>query len=300
MPPIDYIAVFRAYLDCFKHKSNVPRNKNQVIIQDEYTYAVEDAIWDRLAPLDGDPEFIDSGLEAVLAFYDSAAIQAIRPVQAEQILPHNRASEIKLAGAIFQNLQAIKFLDPQDRNRIGHYETELKFRTDKNKITQAELNAALRASISTAVDEEFNKISLGTYNYNAVLARDPKTGQYTLYYERPEIQNDDEKLTAPTLDALLVAMRNGQRKADFTTEDLTIVRAQAALIPAVSRSKDLDVIKQALVNFYVSPSDATWQGITKIYYGYKPNTRQEVIARETLRQMLYALNTGLGNKLVGR
>jgi hypothetical protein len=278
-----------------------------VIIQNEYTYAVEDAIWDRLAPLDGDPEFVDSGLEAVLALYDSAAVQAIRPVQAEQILPHNRASEIKLAGALFQNLQAIKFLDPQNRNRIGNYETELKFRTDKNKITQAELNAALRASISTAVDEEFNKISFlldGAPNgsYNAVLTRDPKTGQYTLSYERPSIANDDKKLTAPTLDALLIAMRDGKSKSDFNKTTIDTVRAQAALIPAVVLSgADLLEIKNILFAFYVSPNNDTFKAI-----GVKYRTMLLTMADKGRKQAdsfydtLKALNPDLALKMISR
>jgi hypothetical protein len=234
---------------------------------------MEDDIWNRFARLDNDPENIDTGLEAVLALYDSVAVQAIRPVQAEQILPHNRASEIKLAGALFQHLQAIKFLDPQNRNRIGNYETELKFRTDKNKITQAELNAALRASISTAVDEEFNKIYVNLAWHNATLAREVQNGnyKYTLSYGGVNTNNEVRSVSGSgnssdnALAALLSVMQNGSSKTDFRADDLTTVRSQAALIPAVAKPAELNAVKQVITNFFTTPNSNTFKAMANPY-----------------------------------
>jgi hypothetical protein len=243
----------------------------QKVEDNDYVWSATDKDYEKFMPLGGDSEWIDTPLEFALLSYYSQPVVTIRPVKAAQDLPaDNRTSEIQLAAWTYIELQTVKFLDPGNQNRLVNYNTMLKFITDKNKITQAELNAALRASISTAVDEEFNKISFlldGAPNgsYNAVLTRDPKTGQYTLYYERPSIANDDEKLTAPTLDALLIAMRDGKSKSDFNKTTIDAVRAQAALIPAVAKPAELNAVKQVITNFFTTPNSNTFKAMANPY-----------------------------------
>jgi hypothetical protein len=147
----------------------------------------------------------------------------------------------------------------------------LKFITDKQKITQAEISASLRASIHAVVDAEFNRVGFILDNttsrtsYDAVLTCNAQN-QYVLAYER--LGTKYSPLTAPTLEALLAEMRNGKNKADFNQTSIDQVRAKAALIPAVNRPVEMARTKQALVNFYSTPSQQTYQALKDLYIKY--------------------------------
>jgi hypothetical protein len=136
----------------------------------------------------------------------------------------------------------------------------LKFISDKNGVSRAEIEAYYRQGIAglvaEAVDEEFNKISFsldvsGKGSYNTVLTRNAQN-QYILSYERPSVENDDKTLTARTLEALSSAM---SRSGDFTPSAVEIVRTQAALIPAVNiTASELNRVKQLITSFYLNPT----------------------------------------------
>jgi hypothetical protein len=140
-----------------------------------------------------------------------------------------------------------RFLGKTDAVTI--YENQLKTVSDKNNVTRAEVEAFYRQNIggliAGAVDEEFNKISAFMLDrkYNVVLTRDAKTGQYTLSYERPSVENDDKQISAPPLEALSSAM---SRSGDFSTTAFNVVREQDALMPAKTRIRDSKVASSVL------------------------------------------------------
>jgi hypothetical protein len=224
-------------------------------------------------------EIPDTPLEIALLSYYSPEIVSIRPQGAVDELPANsHASEIKLAAAVWQELQAVKFLDPQNRDRIGRYEGMLRFISQRHNITQAEINSAARASIAAAVREEFNKISfMLDRTYNVVLTRNAQNGHYTLSYERPSVENDDKTLSGTSLDDLLAIIA---RNSDFNPACVQQVREKADLIPAavyaewqtkgVARGADaLALVISTLTDFYLAPNRSTYEAVRGIYARYR-------------------------------
>jgi hypothetical protein len=260
-------------------------------------------------------EIPDTPLEIALLSYYSPEIVRIRPQGAVDELPANsHASEIKLAAAVWQELQAVKFLDPQNRDRIGRYEGMLRFISQRHNITQAEINSAARASIAATVRDEFNKISFLLENtvirkgYNAVLIRDTKN-QYILSYENTNYET--KTLSAPTLDALLDEMRrNG---AEFDNTGIQAVREKADLIPAVvyaewqtkgvARGTDaLALVTETLANFYLNPSQNTYNAVLGIYARYhqlvtRAHDPFASAAGNSLRGVISALCPEMSNKI---
>jgi hypothetical protein len=153
----------------------------------------------------------------------------------------------------------------------------LKFITDKQKITQAEISASLRASIHAVVDAEFNRVGFSfenashTKGYNAVLTRNAQN-QYILSYEGYFGGKTwtKKELTALSLEALLVAMRGNT--ADFDQSCIDNVRAQAALMPAVvyesRKDTSLVSVKSILTSFYANPSQGTYNKLKELYATY--------------------------------
>jgi hypothetical protein len=273
--------------------------KGQIKVTSKYILSAQNEDKTKFGSLEGRP-LVDTPLEFALLSYYSPIVVENRPVEAAKLLPANsRESEVKLGAATYSELQEIRFLDPQNSGRIGRYEGMLKFITDKQKITQAEISASLRASIHAVVDAEFNKISffLNVQDqgaYNAVLTRNPKTGQYILSYERPSAQNDDKELTAPTLEALLDKIWNRTSpNPDFSQASRVAVEAQAALIPAVVRPAEVDRAKQALVNFYTTPNNSTFRELVSIYNSYS------ILAfSNAFSGSIHALNPELATRVV--
>jgi hypothetical protein len=178
----------------------------------------------------------------------------------------------------------------------------------KYNFTQAEINGAVRDTVAAAVDAEFNKVSgfMIDRKYNAVLAHDPQTGQYTLSYERPSIENDDKELSASSLEALSSAM---SRSGDFSATAFNVVREQAALIPAVSfEYKDpREDIVAILYEFYANPGNATYGAVRdiKVFYNVASGTAYKSEDRRTYerlsqsyRWVLESLSQGLAQKVI--
>jgi hypothetical protein len=250
-----------------------------------YKYTYTDDL-DAFRKLSGDEDEIDTTLEWALASYYSPAIVQIRPAEAAAMLP---TTNPKLTGQIlganlYKEIQVLRFLN--DTASVGRYENMLQFVCDKNGVTRAEIEAFYRANvralITGAVDEEFNKISFSLDvpekgSYNTTLTRNPQTGQYTLSYERPSVASDDKTLSATLLEALSSAMRNS---GDFVPASIDTVRAQAALIPAVVYTEwkrkgvaggvdALALITETLTNFYLNPNKNTYDALVGIYARYR-------------------------------
>jgi hypothetical protein len=250
------------YVRIFGDKDITP-NPGTIWVDAKYLQDRNSDIYRQIAALDYRSNSIDSTLELALAVQYTRAVKD-RPVEAVKILPEGRASDVILVAATHAKLQMLKFLDPENRDRIGRYELMIRTLMQRNNITQAEINTGIRALISGTVDEEFNEISFlidnysanSRFSYNAVLTRTAQN-QYILSYERPDVPNS-RKETDPvsSLDALSSAMRNS---GDFVPAAINTVRAQAALIPAVVLSDNaLNEIKTTLTNFYTTPNAKTY------------------------------------------
>jgi len=249
---------------------------NGVRIATNYFRVIEKDIRDRINPLEGDQEAIDTALEWALTSYYSPAVVQIRPEEAKAILP---ADNPKLSGKIlganlYKEIQVLGFL--ADKDTMGRYEGMLKFVCDKNGVTRAEVEKyyrdGIRGLVSDIVDEEFNKIIFLLENtsirksHNATLTRNPQTGQYILSYEGVNTNGETRTVKGDTLEALSSAMRTGQYKADFDETGISAVRAQAALIPAAALSDAaLNEIKNFITRFFIEPNQSTYKAILESY-----------------------------------
>ena len=232
----------------------------------------------------------------------------IRPAEATEMLPEGKASDIRIAAATYAKLQEIKFLDPQNSERIGRYEQMINTLKQRNNITQAEIETSLRTLIAAVVNEEFNKISFSMSNdgirkgYNAVLTR-AANNQYILEYTGVyQGKPFSEKLSATTLDALLTQMRNNT--ADFDQACVNTVRTQAVLIPAVTyeiinNTTALTTLINILTDFYINPTQASYRRLLNEYSVYRTMARRSVAEPEyaSLRRTLTALNPALADRV---
>jgi len=188
-----------------------------------------------------------------------------------------KSGEDQLATATFAKLQEIRFLDPQNRDRIGRYELMMQTLRQRNNITQDEINTTLRTLISSTVNEEFNRISFLLENsrtfsarsHSAVLTRNPQNGHYTLSYGGAYTNNETRIITANSLEALSHEMRNGNNRADFDETGISAVRTQAGLIPAMTLSDGaMNEIKSIITNFYITPNTETYAELLDIHILY--------------------------------
>jgi len=287
-----------------------------------YEVAAKDD-YKRIATLGGSETSIDTPLEIAL-LSGCAGVVDVRPVKANELLGTPKQADLKFGFWVFQEIQILRFLG--NTAALGRHEGELKIITDRGRVTRAEVEAyyrsGIRSLISDAVDEEFNKVSFSfensakTKGYNAVLTRNPQTGQYVLSYERPSIQNSRKELSDTSSDALLVKMR--VNTGDFDQACVDTVKAQAALIPAVvyadwkakgvaSGVDGLALIKEALTNFYLNPNDNTYLAVFGIQLRYKAlldtlltKTDQDIfaeVALQSFRELIRNLNSEFAKKL---
>jgi hypothetical protein len=241
-------------------------------ITPKYTRAASDDDYNKIAVLGNSEISIDTPLEIALLSTCTGVVD-VRPVMApeiEAILPKNnpRLSDLKLGAAVYMDMQAAKFLgsDP------APYAAALKFITDRGRVTQANIIDFMKQGIVAAVDAEFNKVNFrldkGTsISYIAKLTINLKTKEYTLSYERPEIENDDKQITAPSLNALLAEMRSGANKADFDQGCIDRISAKNADILAVRlerTGKDPRADLTAIITaFYLNPTNQTVYGAVR-------------------------------------
>ncbi|MDR0657293.1 MAG: hypothetical protein LBG22_13350 [Treponema sp.] len=296
-----------------------PRGK--IDVDSDYIWEASDNDIDKYGALTGDI-LPDTPLEFALLSYYSPEIVSIRPQEAAGELPANsRTSELKLAAAVWQELQTVKFLDPQNSGRIGRYEGMLRFISQRHNIAQTEIISAACAGMAATVSEEFNKIGFLLENsrtnsirsHSAVLSRNTQTGQYILSYGGAYTNNETRIITANSLEVLLSEMRNGRYKADFDQTGIGQVREKAELIPAVvyaewktkgvARGADaLALVTETLTNFYLNPNRDTYNIILGIYarYGVTSSTYQDnfaFIASSSFISSVSALDSALGLKV---
>jgi hypothetical protein len=232
-----------------------------------------------VANLGGNQTIIDTPLEISLLSYAAGVID-VRPVEADAILPANnpRLSGLKLGSAVLKELAEIRFLDPSNTAAIGRYEGMLKFISDKNGVSRAEIESYLKQGIAAVVDEEFNKVRFMMNNdtirkgYSVTLTR-TVNNQYILEYEGIYQGKDFyAKLPPASLEALLTTVQGDTANFDRTCVDA--LRDNAALIPAVIfdgwKKTTLDMVNpyelltKALTDFYITPNNVTYQVVRGI------------------------------------
>ena len=219
-------------------------------------------------------------------------------------------ADMWFCGALYMEIVINRFLGNSDA--VTRNENWLRTVIDNNNVTRAEVEAfyrnGIRGIISDTVDEEFNRVSFlleGSPNgsYNAILTRNPQTGQYILSYEGYfDRIRQTKTLSASSLDALSSAMRNNT--ADFNQATVNAVQAQARLIPAVALSDAaLNEVKTIMTNFFISPNADTFNAVREVYSLYT-NARLETgraiyeQARLNCIAILTGFNEGLARRVV--
>jgi hypothetical protein len=106
---------------------------------------------------------VDTPLEFALLSYYSQPVVNIRPAEADRILPANdpTLSGKKLGAAVLKELTELKSLDPSNTAAIGRYEGMIKFISDKNGVSRAEIESyyrqGMRPFITEVVTEKLNE-----------------------------------------------------------------------------------------------------------------------------------------------
>jgi hypothetical protein len=199
------------------------------------------------------------------------------------------------------DMQAAKFLG----NDPAPYAAALKFITDRGNVTEADIKSFVAQGIAEAVNAEFGKVSFvlnvkGKASYDAELAYNPETRGYTLSYKRPS-ENDDKKLSASSLDALLSAI---SRSSDFDQSSAGLVREKFAQIPAVSHfgrktTEPTALITEILNGFYTAQTlpdkERYYKALLGMYLRYfSLNVRAPAIS--SLLQTVELLSPDLARK----
>ncbi|MDR2177857.1 MAG: hypothetical protein LBP20_07460 [Treponema sp.] len=147
----------------------------------------DSALNEKYATLGGNPLYLDTALEvALLQCYSGNTLPV--PPEAEAILTRSNPRQVdrQLGAMVVKELTEIKFLDPSNTAAIGRYEGMIKFISDKNGVSRAEIENYLKDGIAAVVREKFNSIEFGLEKYQksyaATLRIDPKTSEYILNY----------------------------------------------------------------------------------------------------------------------
>jgi hypothetical protein len=253
----------------------------------------------------------DTPLEFALLSYYSPEVLSVRPEGADAILPANnpRAAGLKLGSAVLKELAELKFLDPSNTAAVGRYEGMIKFISDRNGVSRADIERHLKQGIAEVVREKFNEIDFYLQKFsggfNATLSRNPQTKEYTLNYWGHYTGNVVRKISGRDINGLLAAMKNSP---DFDTYGIEQVQAQAELIPAViygswveKKITNIDAVQLAadtIANFYISPTSANYDLLVGVFGLFNRKVEDPVAKAglEAYRDAIVALNEPLGRK----
>jgi hypothetical protein len=226
----------------------------------------------------------------------------------EAVLPSNNKKErdLKSGAMVLKELAELKFLDPSNTAAIGRYEGMIKFISDKNGVSRAEIEQYFRDGIAAVAVEQFNKIDFGlehnTTYYNVTLSRNPDTGEFTLYYDR-----NRKTISGVNLNALSAAM---SRNRAFNASDIEQVGAMAALIPAVVYRSWLDkgmtkvdavsLAAKTIADYYLNPTQANYNLVVGVFGLFNRNQGiDDPVAKagyKAYRNTLGSLNEPFGVK----
>jgi hypothetical protein len=284
------------------------KNGSLAIRDIRYIDLPSDDDWYKFSVLGGDQEEVDTELEFALLSYYSQPVINIRPVAADAILPKANPvlSDKKLGAAVLKEMRDLQFAGQLSTDARGRYEGMLTFITDRGNVRRADIENFLREGIAALATEQFNKISFLLRNYaidsyNAVLSRNPGTGELTVSYDRKTISGRD-------INALADAM---SRSKDFDTMGIEQTRTQAELIPAVvyagwlkngvTRADAVKLAADTIANYYLEPTEANYNMLVGVFglLQRNRNTPDPVAdaAYDDYSATIYALNEQLGSSV---
>jgi hypothetical protein len=274
----------------------------------KYSRGVSDEHFNKISVISGSETRVDTPLEIAILSSCVGAID-VRPVEAVNMLPADdpKLVDKKLGAAAYMDMQAARFLggDP------APHAAALKFITDRGRVTEAEIKTFMAQGIATAVNTTYNTVLFDLVmtdrSYTTYLTQNPDRS-YTLHYERPSIENDDEEFTRPNLDALLDELK----KRGFTSGNCDTVRRQSALFPVLSPidgvtdNNTTDLIKHLLTGFYTANDQTTrlnnYKALLAIYNRYNNVLYTDIAAVNramgSMGNAITALNSELGEMFV--
>ncbi|MDR2097158.1 MAG: hypothetical protein LBP37_01390 [Spirochaetaceae bacterium] len=263
------VSYLNEYVNHFTNSVSPVNNGKINIPYRYYSPMRKEEIYIKSAALSGEPGVVDSVLEFAIASYYSPEVVNIRPPEANEILPANnpRTAGLKLGSAVLKELAELKFLDPSNTATIGRYEGMIKYISDKNGVSRAEIEKYLKDGIAAVVREKFNEVSFGLENrrnsYDATLSYNTQTGVYTLSYGGYYTSNVVRKVSGSGVNGLLTAMKNSP-DFDVRGSGFKQVQEKAGHIPAVvygswvdKKLTTVDAVKLAadtVADFYLNPN----------------------------------------------
>jgi hypothetical protein len=266
-----------------------------------------------LRSIGGDLELIDIPLEIALLSM-CAGVVDIRPARAVEMLPANdpKLADLKLGAATYMDMQMARFSGKDS----APYVAVLKFVTDRKNVSEADIKRFMAQGIAAEVDAQFNKVSfLLNTQYNATLTRNT-SNQYILSYEGYFSGTKSTKTLPPanSLETLSREMLNGANKNDFNQACVDQIRAQAALIPAVSQAgktgaaEPKALLIYGLTAFYTASTAAERTNALKIVegvyitrlYPMEYNGPQEKAKAAAAETAIYATLDALNPELLSR
>jgi hypothetical protein len=261
----------KEYSSCFL-------NGDTSMMSRKYTRMATSEDYNKIAVLSGNNEIVDTPLEIAL-LSTCAGVIDIRPIEAQNLLPADpRTTGLKLGSAVLKELAELKFLDPSNTAAIGRYEGMIKYISDKNGVSRADIEDYLKQGIAAVVREKFNEVSFGLENwansYDATLSYNSQTGVYTLSYGLYYTGNVFKTISGNGVDGLLAAMKNNP-DFDVRGSGFRQVQEKAGHIPAVVYSSWVDkkmttvdavkLVADTVADFYLNPSRDNYDLLAGVY-----------------------------------
>jgi hypothetical protein len=231
-------------LDTKKYFSYFPIKQGENVSDNDFVWEATGSDYDRFANLNGYTDEVDTPLEFALLSYYSQPVINIRPIEAKNMLPANnpRTAGLKLGSAVLKELAELKFLDPSNTAATGRYEGMIKYISDKNGVSRADIEKYLKDGIAAVVDKYYSQRGMFDITPSAVYAEWKQNG---VSHGLDGLQIVKDKLTAfylsPTPENF-AALRGIFASYDETTKRTDPMAYEAG----VAFSKTLDELSKQL------------------------------------------------------
>jgi hypothetical protein len=240
------------------------------IIPDKYLNPVSDDDFYRFSVLSKVTDDIDTDLEFILLSYYSQPVVNIRPIEAQNMLPANnpRAAGLKLGSAVLKEMAELQFLDPSITAATGRYEGMLRFISDRNGVSRADIENYYRQGIGALIAETVNAEFAGKSVPSATVSHIKQT-LANFYINPNQTSFDSLKRIYRAVDGIDGKQRNYGltnallelgRDRGWTRDKLN---ETAALVRAMR--EELDRALRDLNTTYAASSNSTWAGADWAY-----------------------------------
>jgi hypothetical protein len=239
----------------------------------KYTRVASDDDYNKIAALGGEYlDGVDTPLEIAL-LSTCAGVVDVRPVEASTILGNARQADLKLGAAVYQEMQMLRFLGNTDA--VGRHEGILKFITDRGDVSRSEIESYLKQGINSLVDETFSNVYVATRDYHVNIIYNLETKSYKVTYTKNR-DTTPKEITAKDLPEL---ERKLTASGAFRTDDISLIINDKALkIPSyvysdwvekgLAQANGVTLIREAVTNFFVAPTKASYDVLVGIYANY--------------------------------